>query len=163
MRDELNHARCYMAIQEYRQNFNIQYVEHIESELFDVIVPKVILQPFLENAVIHGNWQRGEGAVVRVAFEQCEAGGSKQLCVTVTDNGCGLPEGFSVQSTKGIGIRNVVDRIQLYCGPKYGVQVSSSTQDGGTQVIIRLPLVSHKEEMEQLTRSLIHENDSLSG
>jgi len=162
VRDELNHARCYMAIQEFRQNFNLKYIEHIESDLFDAIIPKIIVQPFLENAVIHGNWQRGEEAVVSVSFDQREAGGSRQLYVTISDNGRGLPEGFHMQSTRGIGIRNVVDRIQLYCGPKYGVQVASDTT-GGVQVVIKLPLLRHKEEMEQLTRSLIHENDSLGG
>src|SRR5690606_34656257 len=151
VRDEIIHARCYMVIQEYRQNFDIAYSEQVQSELHDAIIPKIIVQPFLENAVIHGNWQKGEKAVVTVTFEARGEGGIEQLFVTITDNGCGVPEGFDAASTGGIGIRNVIDRIQLYCGPMYGVQVTPGEQ-GGTRVVIKLPLIRHEEEMEQLRR-----------
>lgn len=161
-RDELMHARCYMVIQEYRQNFNISYEEYVESDLLDVLVPKIILQPFLENAVIHGNWQRGEQAVVSVRFEERDEGAGKQLYVTIADNGCGVPEDFDIQSATGIGIRNVQDRIQLYCGPKYGVRVAPGPS-GGTQVTIHLPIIRHEEEMEQLRRSFAHEYDTVGG
>lgn len=162
VRDEMLHARCYMVIQEYRQNFNISYEEQVEGDLHDALVPKIILQPFLENAVIHGNWQKGDKAIVKVSFEQKDDGSGKQLFVTITDNGVGVPEGFDVTRTGGIGIRNVIDRIQLYCGPKYGVQVIPA-EGGGTRVVIRLPIVRYEEEMEQLRRSLADEYDSIGG
>ncbi len=162
VRDEMLHARCYMVIQEYRQNFNISYEEQAEGDLHDAIVPKIILQPFLENAVIHGNWQKGDKAIVKVSFEQRDEGAGKQLFVTITDNGVGVPEGFDATKTGGIGIRNVIDRIQLYCGPKYGVQVTPA-EGGGTRVVIRLPIVRYEEEMEQLRRSLADEYDSIGG
>jgi sensor histidine kinase YesM len=161
VRDELAHARCYMAIQEYRQNFSIEYSENVRSDLMDVIIPKILLQPFLENAVIHGFQHRSdEKAVIQVGFDQREEAGERQLIITITDNGSGLPEGFDIQTTGGIGIRNVMDRIHLYCGPKYGVRVAPGER-GGTQVIMKLPLIGHEAEMEQLTRSLSHEYDSL--
>ncbi len=162
VRDEMLHARCYMVIQEYRQNFDISYEEQAEGDLHDAIVPKIILQPFLENAVIHGNWQKGDKAIVKVSFEQRDDGAGKQLFVTITDNGVGVPEGFDATKTGGIGIRNVIDRIQLYCGPKYGVQVTPG-EGGGTRVVIRLPIVHYEEEMEQLRRSLADEYDSIGG
>ncbi|RED61801.1 sensor histidine kinase [Cohnella lupini] len=162
VRDELAHARCYMAIQEYRQNFSTEYAENVESDLFDAIIPKIILQPFLENAVIHGFQNRHDNAVVHVDIEQRDEIGGKQLIVTIADNGCGLPDGFDIQTASGIGIRNVIDRIHLYCGPKYGVHIASGAH-GGTQVIMNLPLIRNEEEMEQLTRSLSHEFDSLGG
>ncbi|QKS44756.1 histidine kinase [Paenibacillus cellulosilyticus] len=162
LRDEMLHARCYIAIQEYRQNFNIRCVEHVENDLHDVLVPKIILQPFLENAVIHGNWQRGEQAVVTVSFEtHSDRIVGKHLVVTITDNGCGVPEDFDAERARGIGIRNVIDRIQLYCGKMYGVQIMRGEQ--GTRVVIKLPLIYHEEEMEQLRRSLSHEYDSVGG
>jgi sensor histidine kinase YesM len=163
VRDELAHARCYMAIQEYRQNFSIEYIENVKSDLLDVSIPKILLQPFLENAVIHGFQHRGiEKAVIQVSIEQREEAGSPQLLITITDNGCGLPEGFDLQTTGGIGIRNVMDRIHLYCGPKYGVRVAPGEQ-GGAQVVMNLPLIGREEDMEQLRRSLTHEYDSLGG
>ena len=162
VRDELAHARCYMAIQEFRQKFNIEYKEIVESDLLDCLMPKIVLQPFLENAVVHGFRFRSEAASVQVRFERRQEAGSSQLVVTIADNGSGFPEGFDLASSGGIGIRNVLDRIQLYCGPKYGVRISEGEQ-GGAQVTLHLPLIRDENEMEQLTRSLSHEYDSLGG
>ncbi|RKP57312.1 sensor histidine kinase [Cohnella endophytica] len=162
VRDELAHARCYMAIQEYRQNFSIEYVDSVPSDLLDAFIPKIILQPFLENAVMHGFRNRDDKAVITVSLAHQEEAGDRQLIVTIEDNGSGLPEGFDVQKTGGIGIRNVMDRIHLYCGPKYGVIVVPR-EHGGTKVIVKLPLIRHEEEMELLTRSFAHEYDSFGG
>lgn len=162
VRDELAHARCYMAIQQFRQKFAIDYKEFADSELLDCLVPKIVLQPFLENAVIHGFRFRSEEATVQVRFESVREAGDDLLVVTVADNGGGFPEGFDIQSAGGIGIRNVLDRIQLYCGSKYGVRVSTGEQ-GGARVTLRLPLIRDETEMEQLTRSLSHEYDSIGG
>jgi two-component system sensor histidine kinase YesM len=162
VRDELSHARCYMAIQEFRQKYQIVYEEFVNTDLLDVMIPKIILQPFLENAVIHGFRYRSEPAVVQVRFEQQEIAGEAQVIVTITDNGQGVPEGFDVQSTGGIGIRNVIDRIQLYCGPGYGLRVIPG-ESMGTKVIMNLPLIRDEERMEQLQRSLNHEYDSIGG
>lgn len=163
VRDELDHARCYMAIQEYRQNFAIDYRQDVESDLFDCLVPKIIIQPFLENAVIHGfrHW-RGTAEIRVGVYRSSGPAGDERLIVEVTDNGHGLPEGFDASKLTGIGIRNVDDRIQLYCGPKYGIRIGRGGQ-GGTQVVITLPLVRQEDELDQLTRSMLHEYDSVSG
>lgn len=162
VRDELAHARCYMAIQAYRQNFSIDYREFADSDLLDCIIPKIILQPFLENAVIHGFQNRSEDAVVQVRFESRETPGEKRLIVTIADNGQGVPRDFDPQRAGGIGIRNVLDRIQLYCGPQYGVRVTPGAS-GGTLVTLQLPFIRDPEEMEQLTRSLSYEYDTFGG
>jgi Predicted signal transduction protein with a C-terminal ATPase domain len=162
VRDELAHARCYMAIQGYRNKFPIDYGEEVPRELLDCLVPKIILQPFLENAVIHGFRQKKEDAAIRVSFELRENGADRQMVVAVADNGCGLPEGFDNKQKRGIGIRNIEDRIQLYCGPRYGVKVMPG-EEGGTTVVMTLPLIRDEEELEQLRRGLSHEYDSLGG
>lgn len=131
VRDELMHARCYMAIQQYRHKFSIDYTEHVESELHDAVIPKIILQPFLENTVIHGFRHRHDGSVVRVGVARHEEQGRSYVVVTITDNGCGLPAGFDLRTTGGIGIRNVADRIHMYCGPQYGVQVDPVARGAG--------------------------------
>ncbi|WP_168735455.1 sensor histidine kinase [Cohnella fermenti] len=162
IRDELAHARCYMAIQGYRSKFPIDYREDVPRELLDCLVPKIILQPFLENAVIHGFRQKREGAAVGVSFELRESGADSCLVVTVADNGSGLPEGFESRERRGIGIRNIEDRIQLYCGPRYGVKVKPG-EAGGTTVVMTLPLIRDEEELEQWRKGLSHEYDSLGG
>lgn len=162
VRDELVHAQCYMMIQTYRQNVEIDYQVNVESDLLDVMIPKIILQPFLENAVLHGFRHRAKDAMIRVSFEQQAADSDELLLVKIVDNGSGLPDDFDLGQSGGIGIRNVQDRIHLFCGSKYGVQVCRAAS-GGTEVIIRLPLIRSEEEMEKRTRSISHEYHSLSG
>ncbi|WP_274650117.1 cache domain-containing sensor histidine kinase [Paenibacillus humicola] len=162
VRDELAHARCYMAIQQYRQNFAIDYREETDQDLLGCLIPKIVLQPFLENAVIHGFRERSGNAAVQVRIERRTQGVARQLFITIADNGAGLPEGFEMSSAGGIGIRNVQDRIHLYCGPGYGVRMMAGEQ-GGTIVMLNLPLIRREEEMEQLRRSLSHEYDSAGG
>jgi two-component system sensor histidine kinase YesM len=163
LKDELVHANCYITIQQYRYNFGITYAEHIDNDLFDCLIPKIVLQPFLENAVIHGFQVQKEKTTIQVTAESKLVQGEQELWLTISDNGSGLPAGFDIRSTKGIGIRNVIDRIQLYCGLRYGVDIYASAE-GGAEVRIRLPLIRDEEEIEQLKRSLSHhEYDSLGG
>ncbi len=162
VKDELDHARCYIAIQKFRQNFAIAYSEHSEPDLFSCLIPKIVIQPFLENAVIHGFGSRSDQAVIRVTVETEYDNGQQGLKISILDNGVGLPPGFDIDNTGGIGIRNVIDRIQLYCGPSYGVGIDR-LESGFTRVSIRLPLIRDEEELNQLTRSLANEYDSIGG
>lgn len=164
LRDELLHARCYMSIQAYRQRYPIDYQEQVESELFDTLVPKVIIQPFLENAVIHGYRHWEQPALIHVAVQRVHLDGAERLELTIRDRGRGLPADYRMETSSGIGVRNVSERIRLYCGSQYGVAVRPAADgDGGTLVTVWLPLVYDVEEMEQLTRSLADEYDSLGG
>ncbi len=153
VRDELAHARCYIAIQQYRHPFTVTYEEDIDPGAQSALIPKIMLQPFLENAFIHGFRNRPEQGVIRVSMERKQENGMDQLWIVVTDNGSGLPEHYDLKSSKGIGIGNVIDRIQLYCGVQYGVSMSRG-EAGGTVVTIRLPYIQNEEEIDQLTRSL---------
>ncbi|XID93051.1 sensor histidine kinase [Paenibacillaceae bacterium WGS1546] len=162
VKDELDHARCYIAIQKFRQNFDIVYSEHAEPDLYACLIPKIVIQPFLENAVIHGFGSRADRAEIRVTVEAETAAGERRLLLSIDDNGVGFPAGFDVENADGIGIRNVIDRIHLYCGRSYGVKIER-LESGRTRVALRLPLVRDEEELNQLTRSLADEYDSLSG
>jgi len=162
IKDELMHANCYITIQQYRHKFEFTYTEHIDNNLFDCLIPKIVLQPFLENAVVHGFRHHKGVAKIDVKVEARQVSGEEQLWITITDDGSGLPEGFDIRSSKGIGIHNVIDRIQLYCGLRYGVDIHSRPE-GGTEVTIRLPLIVEEEEIERLRRSLSHEYDSIGG
>lgn len=163
VKDELMHANCYITIQQYRYNFGITYQEHIDHDLFDCLIPKIVLQPFLENAVVHGFRERKDLTTIQVRVQSKSVQDELQLWLTITDNGCGLPEGFDIRTSRGIGIHNVIDRIHLYCGLRYGVDINS-LDEGGTEVRIRLPLIKDQEEIERLRRSLSHhEYDSIGG
>ncbi|WP_339285090.1 sensor histidine kinase [Paenibacillus sp. FSL R5-0486] len=144
VRDELEHARCYVNIQSERLPFSIQYQEQIDPHIRGCYIPKIILQPFIENAVMHGHPEEG---TLRIQVHMHEVvGPHEDIVIRITDNGRGLPEGWKLEETCGIGVRNVHQRIQLYCGKRYGVQLSDR-ESGGVEVTITLPRIETDEQL----------------
>ncbi|MEK4524064.1 sensor histidine kinase [Paenibacillus sp. BGI2013] len=144
VRDELEHARCYVNIQSERLPFSIQYQEQIDPHIRGCYIPKIILQPFIENAVMHGHPEEGT-LRIQVHMHE-EVGPHEDIVIRITDNGRGLPEGWKLEETCGIGVRNVHQRIQLYCGKRYGVQLSDR-ESGGVEVTITLPRIETDEQL----------------
>ncbi|WP_053061440.1 sensor histidine kinase [Paenibacillus sp. VT-400] len=144
VRDELEHARCYVNIQSERLPFSIQYQERIDPHIRGCYIPKIILQPFIENAVMHGHPEEGT-LRIQVHMNE-EVGPHEDIVIRITDNGRGLPEGWKLEETCGIGVRNVHQRIQLYCGKRYGVQLSDR-ESGGVEVTITLPRIETDEQL----------------
>ncbi|WP_434748424.1 cache domain-containing sensor histidine kinase [Paenibacillus amylolyticus] len=144
VRDELEHARCYVSIQSERLPFSIQYQEHIDPRIRGCHIPKIILQPFIENAVMHGHPSE-ESLRIQVCIDEADEP-VPDIIIRITDNGQGLPEGWNMEDSKGIGVRNVHQRIQLYCGQRYGVQLSNGSS-GGVEVKITLPRIETEEQL----------------
>ncbi|MFM9277644.1 sensor histidine kinase [Paenibacillus jiagnxiensis] len=152
VRDELEHARCYVSIQAERLPFSIDYEERIDPRVRGCYIPKIILQPFIENAVMHGH-PTEEALRIRVEMQADVGGPQGKVIIRITDNGQGLPEGWTLEEACGIGVRNVHQRIQLYCGAAYGVLLRSA-DSGGVEVTITLPCID--KEFSQ-TRDFSHE------
>ena len=154
LRDELEHVRSYLTIQEMRYKNKFRYLIDIPEDLLDHSVLKITLQPLVENAIYHG--------IRSVDYEGLiEIGGSRDgdsLILTVKDNG----EGMNVQQLammlnstedtelkpdpqrrEGTGIRNVHERIRLYFGPEYGLNYNRGVGKG-TLINIRLPAEKSK-------------------
>ncbi|MCK6077760.1 sensor histidine kinase [Paenibacillus silvae] len=144
VRDELEHARCYVSIQSERLPFAIQYQERIDPRIRGCYIPKIILQPFIENAVMHGH-SNEETLRIQVHIDQIDEP-VPDIRIRITDNGQGLPNEWSIEGSKGIGVRNVHERIQLYCGQRYGVQLSNRGS-GGVEVQITLPRIETEEQL----------------
>ncbi|MDT0125431.1 sensor histidine kinase [Paenibacillus sp. RRE4] len=144
VRDELEHARCYVSIQSERLPFSIQYEERIDPRIRGCHIPKIILQPFIENAVMHGH--PSEGTLrIQVCIAPAE-GSVADITIRITDNGQGLPEDWNMEDARGIGVRNVHQRIQLYCGQRYGAQLRNGSS-GGVEVEITLPRIETEEQL----------------
>ncbi|WOV82971.1 sensor histidine kinase [Sporosarcina jeotgali] len=133
--NELEHVERYLFIQKERYGEKLQYSIRCDETLLDIEIPKLILQPLVENALYHGI--RGlsrEGKIVITASSEGDT-----LILTVHDNGDGFDaENAELKKTMklgGIGIRNVDERIQLYYGENYGVTIHSSAADGTTASI----------------------------
>ncbi|MEI2282338.1 sensor histidine kinase [Paenibacillus polysaccharolyticus] len=144
VRDELEHARCYVSIQSERLPFSIQYEERIDPRIRGCHIPKIILQPFIENAVMHGHPLEGT-LRIQVCIAPAE-GSVADITIRIMDNGQGLPEDWNMEDARGIGVRNVHQRIQLYCGQRYGVQLRNGSS-GGVEVEITLPRIETEEQL----------------
>ncbi|MCA9764869.1 MAG: sensor histidine kinase [Carnobacterium sp.] len=138
---ELAHAQSYLTIQQIRYKNQFQYsIEADESILTNTTI-KIIIQPFLENALYHGIERMvDEGSIAIRVLDKKE-----RILIEIEDDGIGIsPEILQVieegkDSEKGgIGIRNVHQRIQMYFGKEYGVGIESEL-DKGTIISIWLP------------------------
>lgn len=140
IREELLHANSYMSMQEYRFSNQFDWQIIASEDVMDYLCCRIIIQPFLENAIYHGMESEIEKGkiIVRVTKEDA-------LYIWVEDNGIGMTkdkcEAILKNDNKNsnhVGIRNVNDRIQICFGKEYGV-TNISEVDKGTKIRIRLP------------------------
>ncbi|KRE66095.1 hypothetical protein ASL11_19815 [Paenibacillus sp. Soil750] len=146
IRDELTHVECYLQIQKIRWGERLTYTIEIEEELKELYISRLTIQPFVENAFIHGFHGRRAGEV-HISINRKE----NELEIIITDNGVGLRPEWDVpkpRKTGGYGVRNVMDRIAAYFGEPYGVTMRGR-EEGGTEVVLRLPVLHDKSEVEE--------------
>lgn len=149
LRKELEHAENYLKIQKFRYKERFTYSIEVEDEVLDYLTVKIIIQPFLENALYHGiEYMVDQGHIAIRIYDKNES-----ICIEIEDDGVGMtPERLQhIQKLKnshetGIGIRNVHQRIQVYFGKDYGVDIESEL-DEGTMVSIILPKIKTMEEL----------------
>ena len=155
VRDELEHVRNYLMIQQMRFKNKFTYTIDAAPEVLGSASLKLMLQPLVENAIYHGmEFKDGDG-IIAITVEEKEDG----LWFTVMDNGLGmtqeqvdslLTEHAHVSSKRGsgIGVKNVNERIRLYFGNEYGLFIESEP-DEGTTIRIHLPAVDYREILEK--------------
>lgn len=140
--EELQQVENYLIIQQLRFYNTFTYEISCEDEIKRAITPKLVLQPLVENAIVHGLGTLGESGVITVKAQKRD----NMLLFEVRDNGCGIPPEklehileTSPKSRNGFGLKNVHERIRLGCGPEYGLTLESEP-DEGTTVWVKLPL-----------------------
>ncbi|GGA09995.1 histidine kinase [Paenibacillus marchantiophytorum] len=141
--EEIEHIRNYLIIQKMRYKDKFDYDIKVDNEILEYQTLKLILQPFVENALYHGiEYMVDKGHIHITASRQEE-----RILFQIRDNGVGMSEetlknilSGQVKSDKGsgVGLRNVHERIQLYFGSDYGVTVESELEEG-TLVKIWIP------------------------
>lgn len=153
--EELRYASDYITIMNFRYGNQLKLIISSEKENETYKVPRLILQPFLENSILHG--MKGEGTVLQITVE-VRIG--ENMEIYIMDNGRGMREEKletlqkSMEDEReilieekekiggtGIGVSNVCRRIRLIYGLGYGVQIRSRYGEG-TEVIIKIPLRS---------------------
>ncbi|SDX09115.1 sensor histidine kinase [Paenibacillus sp. CF384] len=143
MREEFECIKAYIDIQRYRMKNRIRSIYAIDDGIMDASVLKLILQPIVENAILHGLSHEKEQ--ISILIKGGYNGGIIQL--EVSDDGVGMEpevvamlmdEHSQLNQKGGYGLRNVNERIKLQFGHEYGVEVKSKP-GSGTSVFIRLP------------------------
>jgi two-component system sensor histidine kinase YesM len=142
LKEELNLVQCYVDIQRIRFSDKFKYKAEIQEGLEDVIVPKFVIQPIVENAVIHAFDDQDDGNILVTAYEE-----NGKLIVKISDDGCGIDaETVRTLNSKKrleghIGLYNVDTIIRLRHGEPFGISVETPEM-GGTVVTIIMPMVS---------------------
>ncbi len=145
---EVEHAESYLKIQNFRYKNQFTYSFQVEEACRGYYCNKITLQPIIENAIYHGlNRMIDEGRILIRIYER-----QGSVYFVVEDNGVGMtPEQCrnilhrEPGDNRGIGIKNVHDRIRIYFGEEYGLTVESEL-DVGTKVIIRMPVITDGEK-----------------
>lgn len=167
--DELHNVHNYFLIQKYRFGDRLELnisCDPEDQEVYTCQIPKLTLQPIVENAIIHGVEQKVGQGIVRVRIETT----AKRLIITITDNGVGMSAEqlthlnnrlnvllYKVESEKadrndGIAMVNVNNRIKLLFGEEYGITVYS-TPGIGTDVVITLPYFLQGISLSEMTEN----------
>ncbi len=142
LKNETEHVDNYMTIQEIRYREKMESYIDISEEFYNVKIPKMTLQPLVENAIYHGLRGREAKGFIKITAER----DGDDIIVKTIDNGTGMtPEQISRLNqtledndpSVGYGVRNVHQRIKLFLGSPYGLHYESN-EYGGVTVNVRL-------------------------
>lgn len=144
---ETEHATIYLEIQNMRYHNSIEFVSDIPDELMEYQIPKLTLQPLIENAVLHGILEKDDKAGTFVLTGWLE---DSSIVLLISDDGVGISpdklssilsgEGSSSSGGTNIAVYNTHRRLQILYGTDYGLTYSNNP-GGGTEVEIHIPAI----------------------
>ncbi|MFC5447780.1 sensor histidine kinase [Paenibacillus aestuarii] len=156
LEQEITLLQNYLYIQKIGYGDALQMAYEVEEQLGQCEVPYFILQPLVENAILHGiEMSKGSGRI-RVTARVADT----SLFLTVEDNGVGMTQQQadqllnrevrkeSVPGVTSIGIHNVHERIRLYYGTEYGLRYESAL-GAGTKAIVHIPYRMHRQRRDE--------------
>ena len=157
--DEIKNIKDYFAIQQYRFSDKLSMeIQFGSDSILNCRIPKMTLQPLVENAIFHGLERQKDGGIVSVLIDNTQ----NTLTIRVIDNGKGMsfekvkdlnarihsqtepPRNTSVHKSRGVALWNINQRIKLLFGQDYGIHLFS-TETVGTEASITLPYVAEYE------------------
>lgn len=154
--EEIAHLKNYSYVMDVRMRDNIKYIYEIDDEVLCDKLPRISIQPLVENALNHGLRNKRGEKIIHIIVEKCEG----ILKLTVSDNGIGMDaeklnreleknDWDYVEKGDSIGLHNINSRIKMLCGENYGIHIQS-VKGEGTSVSITLPEISSKLSENQL-------------
>lgn len=147
VKDSIKHIEVYVKLQNFRFDNSIRLILNINPEMNDYGILKLLLQPIVENAILHGILEKeDQTGTITITGDIKE----NLLYLTVEDDGIGMTlesiekiaHPANTKSAHGYGIYNVIERIKLYYGEEYGLTYSS-TPGEGTKVMLCIPALTN--------------------
>ncbi|WP_438348633.1 sensor histidine kinase [Paenibacillus sp. FA6] len=145
LKEELDFIHCFLEIQRYRFGDKLNYTVRVEESLYKFLIPKMSVLTFVENASIHGIEPLKSGGRIEVDIKRDR----NDLIFLIQDNGPGMEREkierlYSYikdeeEMGERVGIQNVIYRLKLYFGTRFEL-VIDSYPEGGTQIMLRIPL-----------------------
>ena len=146
LEDEMELVSCYLKVQKMRFTDRLQYEISVSDDVRNVRIPKLIVQPFVENAVVHGFEQMNDGCQVAVtAFHE-----DAYVCIEVLDTGAGMTkeqldaltqdgsDPYAKQRMGGYAIRNIRERLKMKYQDRFTLDIQSEP-GRGTVVLLKIP------------------------
>lgn len=156
--EEVDYCNKYIELFSYRYNGELLYKLQIDPSIRQYYLPTYVLQPVIENALIHGLHSDMEDPCLAVMIRQ----DADSVEIKITDNGSGMDEDTLMRlkeklacdfsGERSIGIVNVSNRLRLLFGKHYSMQFDSKT-GAGTTVILRIPVIESMEAWEAYVQS----------
>ena len=151
LHDEVLHTKSYLEIQQIRYSDILDYAIELPQDMEEIRLPKMTLQPLVENALYHGVKEKRGKSSIWITFE--DAG--RDIVIQVKDDGIGMTEdrlrevqeGLKNNQSVGFGMSAVEGRLKLYYGEEYGLDICSKYQEG-TVIRVNIPKkfnFSHKK------------------
>jgi two-component system, sensor histidine kinase YesM len=153
--DEVEHVKNYIYLQSIRYSNKFQFVCDISEELLSIRLPRFILQPLVENAILHGIYSMIEMGIIVIKVQK----NGDNLEISIEDNGVGIAQESlediltvinsdtitdDSQEIRYAALNNVNKRLLLHYGTEYALKIKS--QPGiGTKVIVNIPINGNRE------------------
>lgn len=141
--EELQHIKNYLEIQKLRYKDKLSYSISFDNNIVDLYTLRLILQPLVENAIVHGLERKMEDGHLSITGN-LEKG---MVIISVEDDGLGASEEIVLkqlnegETSKAFALKNISDRLRLHFGEEYGI-LFHSVLGAGTKVTLRLPVLT---------------------
>jgi len=142
LKEEIRMTKAYVVIQETRFQDLMSFSFDIDKNLYNVKVPPMLIQPIVENAIIHGLREKDKGGIINIAVKAQDS----FISISIVDNGIGMDKekmntimSEVKNESVGLGVFNVKKRLELYFN-RNDLFVIKSQIGEGTEVIISIPI-----------------------
>ena len=146
--DEVELAKTYLELQRMTFMGSFDYNIAIEDDTLKYVIPKLVLQPIVENSLVHGIQKcRGRKGEIAITSKFAD---DDEIIIIINDNGAGMDKetancillpSTSI-SSKGYGLYNVNERLKIYFGAEYGISIESE-KGKGTKVIVKIKAINN--------------------